>query len=204
MLTPQAAEALKKAQDELIPQGYSLKIYDCYRPQQAVDLFVLWAKDLDDTRTKAIFYPRVDKSNLFAEGYIAEKSGHSRGSTLDLTIVPLGSKQQGNCKLGKHCKDNSIDMGTPFDFFDPLSNTLNPDINDKQKINRLFLMSLMEKKGFRNLPEEWWHFTFNSEPYPETFFNFPIDLYSQGARRRVINKKNQHSLLPIEKTGPKH
>lgn len=138
LLTRQAADALKLAQNELIPQGYSLKIYDCYRPQQAVDLFVLWAKDLDDTKTKAIFYPRVDKSHLFSDGYIAEKSGHSRGSTLDLTIVKSGDKSQRSCKFGKLCKDESFDMGTHFDFFDPLSMTLNPTISGQQKRNRLF------------------------------------------------------------------
>ncbi|MEB3309977.1 MAG: M15 family metallopeptidase [Snowella sp.] len=175
LLTPQAATALKRVQAELVPQGYSLKIYDCYRPQQAVDLFVLWAKDMADTKAQSLFYPSVKKQDLFSQGYIAEKSGHSRGSTVDLTIIPLNSNMSAPCQLGKNCKDNTIDMGSPFDFFDPLSHTLNSAISPAQQQNRLKLKTAMEKQGFKNLSEEWWHYTLKDESYPNTYFNFPIE-----------------------------
>lgn len=175
LLTRQAAEALKQAQQELITQGFSLKVYDCYRPQQAVNEFVRWAIDQNDTRMQAIFYPNVDKKELFAKGYLAGKSGHSRGSTVDLTLVPLNGKPQEPCRLGKLCQDNSIDMGTSFDFFDPKSNTLNPVISGVPLQNRLRLKSVMEKAGFKNLPEEWWHFTLINEPFADTYLNFSIE-----------------------------
>ena len=175
LLTPQAAQALQKVQAEAITQGYSLKIYDCYRPQQAVDLFLLWAKDLNDTKMQTLFYPHVPKPNLFSQGYIAEKSGHSRGSTLDLTLIPLNAPTLPPCQLDQPCQDNSIDMGSPFDFFDPISHTLSPKVSPTQHQNRLRLKTLMEKQGFTNLPEEWWHYTLKDEPYPDTYFNFPIN-----------------------------
>lgn len=157
ILTKPAAEALAKVQADLKPFALSLKVYDCYRPQMAVDDFVTWAKDLQDLKMKKEFYPKVDKTNLFRDGYIAEKSGHSRGSTVDLTLVP------------------GLDMGTTYDYFDPLSHTANPEIGPMQKRNRLLLKSLMEKHGFKNLPEEWWHYTLVGEPYPDRFFAFEIE-----------------------------
>jgi zinc D-Ala-D-Ala dipeptidase len=186
MLTKQAAESLAKAQKELAPFSLSLKIYDCYRPQRAVNHFVRWAKEIDNSKTKKEFYPTVDKSNLFKDGYIDSKSGHSRGSTVDLTIVPLPAPIQqdyipgqklSECYLpaAKRFGDNSIDMGTGFDCFDELSHTANINIGPQQKINRLLLKSLMEKHGFRNYDKEWWHYTLKNEPYPDTYFDFVIE-----------------------------
>lgn len=185
-LTNDAAKALAGVQNELVSYSLSLKIYDCYRPQRAVDHFVRWAKEIENTKTMKEFYPTVDKRNLFSEGYIDAKSGHSRGSTVDLTIVPLPVPPQpvytpgqplAECYLPAYQRfaDNSIDMGTGFDCFHDLASTANPDIGPRQKINRLLLKSLMEKYGFRNYEKEWWHYTLNNEPYPDTWFNFVID-----------------------------
>ncbi len=155
ILTLQAAQALRFVQTELKKQGLSLLVYDCYRPQRAVDHFVEWAKDLNDLKMKDEFYPKVDKSYLFKDGYIAEKSGHSRGSTLDLAI-------------------QSLDFGTPFDLFDPLSHTESSGISRLATKNRQLLKSIMTKNGFKNLAEEWWHYTLQHEPYPDTYFDFPV------------------------------
>jgi zinc D-Ala-D-Ala dipeptidase len=184
-MTREAAEALLKVQEELRKFSLSLKIYDAYRPQRAVDHFVRWAKDLSDTLTKREFYPTLDKSRLFIDGYIAERSGHSRGSTVDLTIVPIPLPCQPEFDIDDQCecfepadkrfKDNSIDMGTGFDCFHQLSHTENPELNPQQRANRLLLKSLMDKFGFRNLAEEWWHFTLRNEPFPDTYFDFVIE-----------------------------
>ncbi len=184
-ITAPAAEALAKVQAELQEFSLSVKIYDCYRPQQAVDHFVRWAKDIKDTKTKAEFYPTVDKRNLFRDGYIAEKSGHSRGSTIDLTIVPVPVPAEGKyipgqsleaCYLpaAKRFKDNSIDMGTGFDCFHELSHPGNLKVGDPQRVKRLLLKTLMDKHGFKNYDKEWWHFTLRNEPYPDTYFDFPV------------------------------
>jgi D-alanyl-D-alanine dipeptidase len=185
-LTKEAAEALAKVQKDLEPYSLSLKIYDCYRPQRAVNHFVRWATEIENTKTMKEFYPTVDKRNLFKDGYIDSKSGHSRGSTLDLTIVPSPAPAQSEytprqklfeCYLpaAKRFGDNSIDMGTGFDCFHELSNTANANIDRQQKINRLLLKSLMEKHGFRNYDKEWWHYTLKNEPYPDTYFDFVIE-----------------------------
>jgi zinc D-Ala-D-Ala dipeptidase len=185
-LTKEVAQALSNVQKDLVPFSMTLKIYDCYRPQRAVDHFVRWAKEIDNTKTMREFYPTIDKRNLFKDGYIAEKSGHSRGSTIDLTIVPLPTPGQADyipgqklakCYLpaAKRFHDNSIDMGTGFDCFHELSNTANANIGCQQKINRLLLKSLMEKHGFKNYDMEWWHYTLKNEPYPDTYFNFVIE-----------------------------
>ncbi|MFC8095573.1 M15 family metallopeptidase [Streptomyces sp. NPDC057301] len=185
ILTRPAAEALHKAQKRLLRQGYTLKVYDCYRPQRAVNHFVRWAEDLDDEAMKDEFYPNVDKTRLFADGYIAEKSGHSRGSTMDLTIVRLPAKPTRPYVPGEplvpcfaaqaeRFPDNSVDMGTGFDCFDTLSHTLDPRIQGEQRTNRLLLKSTLEALGFVNLAEEWWHYTFKPEPYPDTYFDFPV------------------------------
>ncbi|MEV5342982.1 M15 family metallopeptidase [Streptomyces sp. NPDC052676] len=185
VLTRPAAEALHRAQTKLLRQGYTLKVYDCYRPQRAVDHFVRWAKDLDDQAMKTEFYPNVDKTRLFADGYIAEKSGHSRGSTVDLTLVKLPAKPTRPYVPGQplvpcyaprdeRFPDNSVDMGTGFDCFDTLSHTLDPRIRGEQRANRLLLKNTLEDVGFVNLPEEWWHFTYKPEPYPDTYFDFPV------------------------------
>ncbi|GHC43503.1 D-alanyl-D-alanine dipeptidase [Streptomyces cinnamoneus] len=185
LLTRPAAEALRRAQRALLREGYTLKVYDCYRPQRAVNDFVAWAKDLADVRMKAEFYPRVEKSRLFEDGYIAAKSGHSRGSTVDLTIVRLPARPTRPYVPGEplvpcfapraeRFPDNSVDMGTGFDCFDTLSHTLDPRITGRQRANRLVLKSAMERAGLVNLPEEWWHYTLRDEPYPATYFDFPV------------------------------
>jgi len=189
ILTSQAAEALARAQREFTERGYTLKVYDCYRPQRAVDEFVFWATDLTDQRMKSEFYPRVDKSMLFADGYIAERSGHSRGSTLDVTLVALPSvatppylpgQPLVDCAAPQPIRfpDNSIDMGTGFDCFDTLANTVDPRINGDQAKNRLLLGEGLERQGFVNYDKEWWHFTFKpagqGEPFPDTYFDFPV------------------------------
>lgn len=184
-MTRQTAIALKAVQDELRPFNFSLKIYDAYRPQRAVDHFVRWAKNLSDTTMKGEFYPSVAKKHLFRAGYIAAKSSHSRGSTVDITIVPLplppqpGFKKDEkpcSCKepLPKRFADNSIDMGTSYDCFDTLSWTADTTLTAAQRANRLLLKSLMEKHGFKNYRKEWWHFTLRDEPFPETYFDFVI------------------------------
>lgn len=186
LLTKEAAMALSNVQKDLEKFSLTLKIYDCYRPQHAVNHFVRWAKDIDNTKTRKEFYPTVDKRNLFKDGYIADKSSHSRGSTVDLTIVPLpvgpqekytpGQKLH-ECYLPQDIRfgDNSIDMGTGFDCFHELSHTENKDITAQQRINRMLLKTLMEKHGFKNYDLEWWHYTLINEPYPNTYFNFPIE-----------------------------
>jgi D-alanyl-D-alanine dipeptidase len=185
-LSKEAAEALVGVQKELAPYSLTLKIYDCYRPQRAVNHFVRWATEIENIKTKKEFYPTIDKRNLFKDGYIDSKSGHSRGSTLDLTIVPSPAPAQEQYSPGqklyecylpaaKRFRDNSIDMGTGFDCFDELSHTANANIGHQQKINRLLLKSLMEKHGFRNYDKEWWHFTLKNEPYPDTYFDFVIE-----------------------------
>lgn len=185
-LTKEAAQALAHVQKDLEPFSLSLKIYDCYRPQRAVNHFVRWATEIENTKTMKEFYPTIDKRNLFKDGYIADKSGHSRGSTVDLTIVPLPVPSQPQYSPGqklyecylpaeKRFADNSIDMGTGFDCFHELSHTANKSIVSQQKINRLLLKSLMEKHGFKNYDMEWWHYTLKNEPYPDTYFDFVIE-----------------------------
>ena len=184
-LTIEAAEALRNVQIELMSLGLSLKIYDGYRPQRAVDHFVRWAKALDDTLMKTEFYPDVEKRRLFRDGYIASQSGHSLGSTVDLTIVAMPPAAQPeyspgdslcDCRAEKSQRfpDNGLDMGTNWDCFDPLSHTANPEIGGQQRANRLLLKSLMEKYGFRNYSKEWWHFTLKDEPFPDTYFDFVV------------------------------
>ncbi|MFE0134801.1 M15 family metallopeptidase [Streptomyces sp. NPDC059037] len=193
ILTEPAAKALHKAQRKLLREGYSLKVYDCYRPQRAVDQFVRWAEDLDDERMKAEFYPHVDKSRLFEDGYIAAKSGHSRGSTLDLTVVKLPALPTRPYVPGEaltpcygpqdeRFPDNSVDMGTGFDCFDTLSHTDDPRVTGEQRANRDLLRGTLTEVGFVNLPEEWWHFTYKPELFPDTYFDFPV-------ARRSLNGK---------------
>ncbi|WP_351237374.1 M15 family metallopeptidase [Streptomyces sp. NPDC002133] len=185
ILTRPAARALHRAQRQLLRQGYSLKVYDCYRPQRAVDHFVRWAKDLGDERMKQEFYPQVDKSRLFEDGYIAEKSGHSRGSTVDLTLVKIPAKKTRPYVPGEtlipcyapqseRFPDSSVDMGTGFDCFDTLSHTDDPRIQGPQRANRQLLKNTLAGVGFVNLPEEWWHFTHKPELFPATYFDFPV------------------------------
>ncbi|GAA3598096.1 M15 family metallopeptidase [Flavivirga amylovorans] len=161
ILTVETAKQLKLVHEELQEQNLCLKIYDGYRPQQSVNHFILWAKDLNDTVNKHIFYPEVKKKHLFKEQYIASRSGHSRGSTVDLTII--------NGNTGE-----ALDMGSPYDYFGQESWVNYEKITDKQKANRQLLQAIMLKHGFRNYSKEWWHFTLKGEPFPNTYFDFPI------------------------------
>lgn len=161
ILTREAAEALKQVNNDMNRQGYRIKIYDTYRPQTAVNHFIRWAEQLDDTLTKAAFYPEVDKSVLFDEGYICARSGHSRGSTIDLTLIDFRSGKE-------------VDMGGVFDYFGELSHPDYEDITPAQKANRLILRDVMLRHGFLPLDTEWWHFTLSNEPYPDTYFDFPV------------------------------
>jgi D-alanyl-D-alanine dipeptidase len=164
ILTRPSAEALGRVAAELKPFGLGLKVFDGYRPQRAVDHFVRWAKDLGDLRMKNMYYPNVDKENLFRDDYIAAKSGHSRGSTVDLTMVSLAGDGT-----------SEIDMGGGFDLFDPISWPASPVPDASQRAHRMLLQSVMMKHGFRPYPQEWWHFTLDKEPYSETYFDFPIE-----------------------------
>ena len=161
LLTKAAVAALIALQKEIQEYGFVLKVFDCYRPQEAVDDFVAWAKDLRDLKKKKKYYPNVDKANLFRDGYIAEKSGHSRGSTVDLTLIDLKTKRE-------------LDMGSAWDFFDVKSHTSHFKITSEQRRNRFLLKILMERHGFKNLPEEWWHYTLKAEPFPNQYFSFAV------------------------------
>ncbi len=162
LLTIEAANALKKVQDELERIGFGLLIYDAYRPQKATDHFIRWSDDMADTLMKEDFYPNIDKKELFKLGYISKKSGHSRGSTVDLTIVSLKTK-------------HILNMGSPYDLFDEKSHTEYPNITKNQRALRLLLKRRMEKHGFKSYEKEWWHFTLKNEPFPDTYFDFPIE-----------------------------
>lgn len=160
-LTKKAAAALREVSDELVQKGYRLKIYDAYRPQRAVNHFESWARDLKDTQMKEYFYPELDKSVLFEQGYIAHKSGHSRGSTLDLTLFDMNTEKE-------------VDMGGTFDYFGLKSHPGYKGVTPAQYNNRMILREAMTKHGFKPLSEEWWHFTLKDEPYPDTYFDFPV------------------------------
>jgi zinc D-Ala-D-Ala dipeptidase len=185
-LTKRAAFALNNVQEELNKYSLSLKLYDCYRPQRAVNQFIKWAEDPDDTKMKREFYPDIEKKNLFDQDYIAKKSGHSRGSTVDVTIVPIPTPLEDKYVPGqtlypcywpkeKRFKDNSIDMGTGFDCFSEFSHTENTQVNIQRRLNRLALKTIMEKYGFINLESEWWHFTLKDEPFSNIYFDFVIE-----------------------------
>lgn len=161
IVTFETAQRLKIIQQKLLKKGLSLKIFDAYRPQQAVDHFVKWASILEDTVMKKEYYPDIPKSTLFKRGFIASKSGHTRGSTVDLTIISL--------KTGKE-----LDMGFPYDFFGKESHSFYEKLSKKQKKNRRFLRNIMLKHGFKPYDNEWWHFTLKNEPFPKRYFNFPI------------------------------
>lgn len=161
ILTTSAAQALANVQDQLAPFGLGIKVFDCYRPTLAVAHFVRWAADLEDTLRKAEYYPDVDKENLFELGYIAERSGHSRGSTVDLTLIDKATGVE-------------LDMGTGFDMFSTFSWPTEPSLTAQQRANRMLLQTIMVANGFKPYDQEWWHFTLVDEPFPETYFDFPI------------------------------
>ncbi|MDA7798725.1 M15 family metallopeptidase [Flavobacteriaceae bacterium] len=162
IISTPAAKALKEIQTKLILSGLSLKIFDAYRPQQAVDHFVRWAKVMNDTLMKQLYYPDVQKSELFTLGFIASKSGHTRGSTVDLSIVDVKTNKE-------------VDMGSSYDFFGEKSHPFYKKITEAQMKNRMLLRTIMIKNGFIPYDNEWWHFTLKDEPYPTTYFNFLIE-----------------------------
>ncbi len=162
ILTSSAAHALLKVQMVLSKKNLGLLVFDCYRPQIAVDDFIQWSQNPDEQKMKNLYYPRIDKANLFRLNYIARRSGHTRGSTVDLTIVDLDTQQ-------------TLDMGTTYDFMDPLSHPANRDISPEQFKNRMLLRTLMLRFGFRPIETEWWHFTLRDEPYKNTYFNFLVE-----------------------------
>jgi len=185
ILTKQAAQALKQVQAELKQHSLSLKVYDCYRPQMAVDDFISWSKQVKEQQMKTEFYPRVNKADVFKLGYVAEKSGHSRGSTMDLTIVALPVPVQESYHPGqklypcyapyyRRFRDNSVNMGSGYDCLDEVAHVDYQAISAQAHINRELLNHVMVGQGFVPVPEEWWHFTLKDEPYPQTYFNFPL------------------------------
>jgi zinc D-Ala-D-Ala dipeptidase len=161
VLSAPAARALAAVQHDLAAGGLGLKVFDCYRPQRAVAHFVRWAQRIDDVKRKREFYPDVDKRDLFKEGYISERSGHSRGSTVDLTLVRRADKRE-------------LDFGSPFDFFSPKSWPSDTGVGAKAQANRALLAAAMTRGGFRPYDKEWWHFTLVDEPFPDTYFDFPV------------------------------
>ena len=161
LLTVEAARALRAVSNEMIVRGYRLKVFDAYRPACAVTRFVLWGIEDQDIRMKEYFYPDLQKQELFAKGYIAKQSSHSRGSAVDLTLLDM--------KTGKE-----VDMGSPFDLFSPISHPDCTDVTDEQYENRMLLQKAMVRCGFQPIDCEWWHFSLQNEPYPDTYFTFPV------------------------------
>ena len=162
LMTREAADSLKAVNDELKAHGYRIKIWDAYRPQRAVNHFIRWAENMSDTAMKAVFYPMVDKSVLFERGYIYARSSHSRGSTVDLTLLVAATGRE-------------LDMGSPFDWFGEESHPDYPCPLYRQSDNRKILHNAMVRHGFEGIDSEWWHFTLRNEPYPDTYFDFPIN-----------------------------
>ena len=161
LLTKEAARALKSVSNEVNVQGYRLKVFDAYRPARAVKHFVLWGIEDLDLRMKPFFYPDLEKQELFVQGYVASQSSHSRGSTVDLTLLDMATGKE-------------LDMGSPFDFFSEESHPDYKGVTDEQYANRMLLQSVMVRNGFEPIDCEWWHFTLKNEPFPDTYFDFPV------------------------------
>lgn len=161
LLTKETARALKAVSNEMIVRGYRLKVFDAYRPACAVKHFVLWGIEDQDIRMKPYFYPDLQKQELFEKGYIAKKSSHSRGSTVDLTLLDMST-------------GGELDMGSPFDLFSVVSHPDYKGITEQQYENRMMLQRVMVRSGFEPIDCEWWHFTLKDEPYPDTYFEFPV------------------------------
>lgn len=161
ILSHKAAMALKAVNDDCLALGYVVKVFDAYRPQRAVDYFIAWSQTPETGSAKAAFYPNIDKAQLFKQGYLARKSGHSRGGTVDLTLADKDSGVE-------------LDMGSPFDYLDPRSHFDAGHLNAEQIYNRNLLRTLMEKHGFEPYNKEWWHFTLKDEPFPQTYFDFEV------------------------------
>jgi len=166
VLSAPAAKALAVVARDLAVRGLALKAFDCYRPQRAVAHFVRWAQRIDDVKRKAEFYPDVDKRTLFRDGYIAERSSHSRGSTIDLTLVRRADSSE--------LAGRELNMGSPFDFFSPRSWPSDTRVSSEAQQNRALLAAAMTRRGFKPYDKEWWHFTLADEPYPDTYFDFPV------------------------------
>ena len=160
LLTKEAARALKSVSNEMIVRGYRLKVFDAYRPANAVRQFVLWGIEDTDIRMKPYFYPDLEKQSLFADGYIASQSSHSRGSAVDLTLLDMSTGKE-------------LDMGSPFDLFSEVSHPDSTAVTVEQRANRMFLQAAMTRNGFKPLDCEWWHFSLKNEPYPDVCFEFP-------------------------------
>lgn len=164
IVSVKTAKALKKVQRELKKQQLGLKVFDAYRPQKAVNHFIQWAKILNDTLKKQEYYPTVKKKDLFKEGYIASRSGHTRGSTVDITIIDLSTTDK-----------IELDMGSSYDFFGQQSWVAYKNLTTTQLENRMLIQHVMKKYNFNNYPNEWWHFTLKNEQFPNTYFDFPIE-----------------------------
>ena len=182
-LTRETATALARVQYSLTKKDLSLLVFDCYRPAHAVRAFVDWTRDEKDQKMKSVFYPSEPKSTLIERGYIADRSGHSRGSTVDLTLVKNRKNKPKNyresvtdCRKPSGIETTSqLDMGTTFDCFSDLANTENPGISSSASENRRMLRDAMEKAGFQNYSKEWWHFTLRNEPFPDQYFDFEVE-----------------------------
>ncbi len=185
--TVEAAAALAQAAERLEEQGYYIKVFDAYRPQTAVDHFVSWAKDLDDQKMKDVFYPNVDKSRLFELAYIAERSGHTRGSVVDLTLVEISTGEE-------------VDMGSGFDFFGAISHHGTDLITPEQESNRNILRDAMVAAGFEIYPEEWWHFILSDEPYPDEYFDFSVNVTADRGREVVMDQALEKAIAQARKT----
>lgn len=179
--TTKAAQALARAQKDFQGKGYSLVVYDAYRPQRAVDEFMRWSSDTADEIAKTRYYPTIDKKDVFKLGYVAEKSGHSRGSTFDVTLIKIGnnvehvkvsSKALTDGSVIPFLDDNTIDMGASFDLFHPASHHDTRLVDETYAERRNFLRSVMKTYGFKEYAEEWWHYTLANEPFADTFFDF--------------------------------
>ena len=161
LATKDAARALKSVSNEMLVRGYRLKIFDAYRPVRAVKHFILWGIEDEDIRMKPYFYPEINKQDTFALGYIAKQSSHSRGSAIDLTLLDMFTGKE-------------LDMGSPFDMFSERSHPDYRGITDEQYENRMILQNSMVRNGFEPYECEWWHFRLTDEPFPDTYFNFPV------------------------------
>ena len=165
ILTKEAARALKNVSNEMNAQGFRLKIFDAYRPVKAVKHFILWGIEDQDLRMKPFFYPDLEKQELFGRGYIAKQSSHSRGSTVDLTLLDMSTGME-------------VDMGSPFDLFSERSHPDCREVTEEQYENRMLLQKAMFRNGFQPIDCEWWHFTLKEEPFPDTYFTFPVAMDS--------------------------
>ena len=171
LMTRQAAEALKAVSDAVKTDGYRIRVYDAYRPQMAVTCFAQWLSDPADADMKAVFYPETDKSELSERGYISMRSSHTRGSALDLTLVDAATGE-------------NLDMGGPFDYFGERSHSaFSSGLTAEQIANRAYLRGTMIRYGFSGIRSEWWHFRLTDEPYPDTYFTFPVRV---GSVKRTV------------------